>query len=139
MGRTARLSGGGVSERAAAPVGARLDGFPPASTRANPDRGPALPLAIVGDQAVGHCCGVQRVLDLVLLQRTCGTWHSNCSPRGMQPLEMVGLVLIAWCALSAVVAAGWSRFMSDLHRREPQTVPARRMPRRTHHRVMRAT
>src|SRR5207244_8024808 len=35
-----------------------------------PDRGPALPLAIVGDQAIAFSRGVERVFDVPLLERT---------------------------------------------------------------------
>jgi hypothetical protein len=56
----------------------------------------------------------------------------------MQPLELAGLILIGWCTLSVVVAAGWSRFMSDVHRRERKVVLPRRMLRRTHDQAARA-
>jgi hypothetical protein len=53
----------------------------------------------------------------------------------MAPLETLGRVLIGWCALAVVVAAGWSRFMAPLRRWEqhrseqPLATPRRSAPR----------
>ena len=58
-----------TGKRAArAPIDGSGQLVPQAGAQPAPDRGPALALAVVGDQAVGHRRGVERVFDLALLE-----------------------------------------------------------------------
>jgi len=53
----------------ASPVGVQVDGLPQACCEPAADGGPALALAIVGDQPIRFGRGIQRVFDLALVER----------------------------------------------------------------------
>src|SRR5919199_2569967 len=68
----------GSPQHPSAMPGVEVDGFSQACSEPAPNRGPALPLAVVGDQTSGHRRDVERVLDVALLERARGDPATRC-------------------------------------------------------------